>query len=1223
MQKLLCFALSIAAVWCVRADEEITCERFPDADAVVVDERESVAYNPDGTYESESESWTKVLTERGRREERVISLDYNARYGKAEILSLGVVDTNGVERTIDFAATTKETTDNSSMSANIVDPLDRKITCTIPGLKVGETVHLKMRRRTVKSRIQDQWSDVSVMEWSHPILRSVYEVKAPAARPIRSKAIRHPLGNVVEEVRPLDDGSTLYVYTATNSPRMFPEPDMPPQWTQVQNVRLSTAADWREISKWYWALCAPRLACTTAAMTNKVNEIGRDIRALFKFVSQEVRYMGLTMEDDSPGYAPHDVNVTFDNRYGVCRDKAGLLVAMLRIAGFKAFPVLINVGAKMDPDVPQPYFNHAIVAVEEELVGADGERSYILMDPTNENTKDLFPAYLCARSYLVARPDGEGLRTSPVPPPEGNAANVVSSGKLAKDGSIVLESTIDFLGISDTAYRGSLVRRTPELRKAFFERIVQSAAPGAELLKCEIEPEDLRDTEKPLKVRLLARFPEMILRGQTEDTLNLPMISDSIDLVGRLLSDNALLEKRTYPLVLDTTAQTAETLVLNVGDALGEVKKLPDDFFVTGAFGCWRAMTLTNGVLKVERVKSLNAVEISPEEYLDLRERMKAAEAAARKQPIFHSDVVKGANIHCLYDASEVDIASDAAWTVTNETVKQVLTYQGKKSSAELNFVYNPTWKNVEVLSATVSNANGRVYAVKPSEMNVMDCGWASTAPRYPASKLLVVNLPSVEIGSVISVKTATTVTNAPVSFYASYGFDSYQPTDRKVVRVNDWRREVVHPPRLQDEPMQPIGSLWRDVVVISSNDFTRAARQLRPATELPAVRGGEGLPDFSKMSAAEIRKWLHRAVRIAGPGLYEVPIADQLTHPEVVLKERYATRLDYVRTLCALLRGAGYEADVVFAANNAKTPDAIRRRDKFEKPNVRAFASALCRVRERTGGFLFFGGETREFFVGTEGEYCPLGATSFAGSDYFDPSDASFGTVTASSPDYLPRSEERLCLTVRENGSVDMDVKTLIWGPEVAAFRRRHAEILPEDRDRYHQSLLGGIAKAATATSDLTADVEGYPASLAFSCFVPDYATVEGDTISLTLDSLSDRLFALTGSTRETPLGILPENASVMEARIVFPKGYSKVEHLPKPFRFQSPSDSSVWYESEVSAAVNGDGLLEVIIRRTTLPRSQSMLDATYFQLLKDWSRIASGRSNCTISVRRASADD
>lgn len=1212
MKKLLCIALCSAAVWCVRADDGITCERFPDADAVVVDERESVAYNPDGTYESQSESWTKVLTERGQREERVITLGYNARYGKAEILSLGVIDTNGVERTVDFAATMKEATDNSSMTDNIFDPLDRKITCTVPGLEIGETVHLRTRRSVVKSRIQDQWSDLSVMEWTYPILRSVYEVKAPAARPIRSKAIRHPLGNVVEEVRTLADGSTLHTYTATNSPRMFPEPDMPPAWTQVQNVRLSTAADWREISQWYWNLCAPRLARTTVAMTNKVNEIGRDIRALFKFVSQEVRYMGLTMEDDSPGYAPHDVDITFDNRYGVCRDKAGLLVAMLRIAGFKAFPVLINVGAKMDPDVPQPYFNHAIVAVEEDRPGADGERSYILMDPTNENTKDIFPAYLCARSYLVARPDGEGLRTSPVPPPERNAAHVVSSGKLAKDGSIVLESAIDFLGVYDTAYRGSLVRRTPELRTAFFERVVQSAATGAELLKCEIEPNDLRDTEKPLKVRLLARFPAMVLRGRTEDGLRVPMVSGSIDLIGRLLADNALLEKREYPLVLSSTAQTAESLTLNLGEALGDVKELPADLDITGAFGCRRTMALTNGVLTVNRVASLNAVELAPKDYLDLRERMKEVEAAARKRPIFHADAVKGADVLSLLDSSAVHIASDTEWVITNETAKQILTYQGKKRSAELKFSYNPTWKKVEVLSATVSNRNGRVYAVKPGEMNVMDCGWASAAPRYPASKMLVVNLPSVEIGSVISVKTAVTVTNAPAPFYGIYYFDSYQPTDRRIVSVNGWRREVENPPRLPDEPMQPDGELWRDCVVISSNSFKRAAWSLRAAVEVEPVRGGGDLPDFASMSIVEIRKWLHTNVRIAGPSLYEVPLDLQVSSPETVLRERYATRLDYVRTLCAILRGAGHAADIVFAASNADEPEAIRRRDKFGKPNVRAFSSALCRVSERIGG------ETRITFVGTESEYAPLGMTGYAGADYFDPVDCAFGLVEASLPDYLPRTVEEETFLVRENGSVDIDVRARVWGPEVAGLRRKYAEILPKDRERNHQSILGRIAKAATATSEFETDVKGYPFETKFSCFVPDFATVEGDTITLTLGAFDRAGFPLTGAVRETPLGIAAKDAYESTARVVFPEGYATIEHLPKSFAFRSPADVAVWCEGRVSSAINPDGRLEVVVHREMSRRIESLLDASYFPLLKDWTRICFSPETRTISVRR-----
>ncbi len=111
-----------------------------------------------------------------------------------------------------------------------------------------------------------------------------------------------------------------------------------------------------------------------------------------------------------------------------------------------------------------------------------------------------------------------------------------------------------------------------------------------------------------------------------------------------------------------------------------------------------------------------------------------------------------------------------------------------------------------------------------------MDCGWAASAPRYPASKLLVVNLPSVEIGSVISLTTVHTVTNAAASYYGVYGFDSHDPLDRRFVRIGNWTREVVNPRRLPREAGQPENSLWRDQIIVSSNDFSRAARRYRAA---------------------------------------------------------------------------------------------------------------------------------------------------------------------------------------------------------------------------------------------------------------------------------------------------------------------------------------------------------------------------------------------------------
>ena len=1229
--------MSFVAVAEDRDSTGITTARFPDADAVTVDEIEKVKYNPDGTYEQTDECWTKILTEKGRRSESSFSLDYSKRYGEAAIVFVKAIGTDGVEREIDVSATTKESTDNSSMASNIYDPLDRVITCTIPGLKVGETLHVKTMRKTTKPRCENKWADLSVTEWTHPIVKSTYEVTAPAARPLKKIAIRNPLGNVTTNVTKLADGSLVYAFTATNSAQAFPEPDMPPLYTQVQNIRVSTAADWPEISKWYWDLCAPHIAKTNESMIAKVRELmgtrdeGRGMRdeamrRIFKFVSQEVRYMGLTMEDTSPGYAPHDVDITFNNRYGVCRDKAGLLVAMLRLAGFKAFPVLIHCGAKLDPEVPQPFFNHAIVAVDK------GERDYILMDPTNENTKDLFPSYLCNNSYLVCRPEGEQLATSPVPPPEENDLSIESKATLSRDGSMFFETAIAFGGINDTMYRGALVKRTPEERVKTFERILKLVVPGTELVKCEIEPKDLRETFVPMSVKLAAKFPEMVIRGETRDELTVPSISKCLGLVNWLLEGNTSLEKRRFTLKLDTTARVREHLAIDLGGALGEALELPRNEKTANGYDYARTFAVKDGTLTMDRSLTVSAVEFTPSEYQNLREEIKRVEAAERKKPVFASDRLHDANVRSILDSSETTLFSDYSWVTTNIDVTEVLTYKGKKDSAELKFNYHPSWKAIEILEATVSNRDGRVYSVTPKEVNEMDCGWASAAPRYPAGKIKVVNLPSVEIGSIITLKTVVTVTNAPAPFYTCMYFDSFSPVDRLVRREDGFKRDLAKVKRLPDEPSQPDGRLWRDHEIITRGDWKVAAERLRKAVEVDScallTSGGDAASPLCGersgeaassplQEVAKIRNWMAKYVKVVGPGLYELPLGEQLTEPEVILKERYATRLDYIRTLCALLRGAGYEADVVFAANNAKSPVQVRQLDRDVKPNIRAYSLALCRVRVREGGFLWLGGKTKEYFLGTENEYTPIGATGYDGSDYFDPARGEFGVVRNAENKYDERDEENAEFIVRENGAVDISVKNLAFGAQVGAFRKKFAEILPEMRGRLYQALLGEIAQAASATSELVTDTEGYPAETSFSCFVPDYATVGEDAISITLPPFNEVLPNLTGTVRETPVAVGVTDPKVETVVVKFPEGYTEIEHLPESFVNYDGLWKCGLVESRISSEVK-DGALSVKIVRETQIAHYFVEDALRADYLKACRRQSSSRANRTITVRK-----
>ena len=156
---------------------------------------------------------------------------------------------------------------------------------------------------------------------------------------------------------------------------------------------------------------------------------------------------------------------------------------MLRLAEIDAYPVLIHVGEKRDPEVPMTFFNHAIVGVR----NADG--SYTLMDPTNESAHDLLPAYLDDKSYLVAHPDGEDLRVSPVTPASANMLRARTTGAIDRDGALTLEADISFEGLNDSVYRGHFARLPADKRRDFFDGLVKRRIAGATLEDFTLVPD--------------------------------------------------------------------------------------------------------------------------------------------------------------------------------------------------------------------------------------------------------------------------------------------------------------------------------------------------------------------------------------------------------------------------------------------------------------------------------------------------------------------------------------------------------------------------------------------------------------------------------------------------------------------------------------------------------------------------------------------------------------
>lgn len=1185
---------------------QATTNRFPDADTVLVENLMREAYRADGTSVMIDDDYTKVLTEKGRRECSVRSLYLPTAYGTATVLRAEIIKPDGARIDIDLVRNGRVMVDPGQMGANIYDPNNKIFQLSIPGLEIGDVLHMVALHTVYKARVPDTWADHNAFEGDLPIQSCTYEIAAPANRPIRHCLLRAPVSNTITYVtNALPDGRLLHRWTIRDVPQMFPEPDMPALHTVVQRILLSTAEDWPTLSRWYDKLCQPRLDTVTPEMRATVSNLvagipDRDgqIRALFKFVSQDIRYMGITTENVAPGYEPHDVCMTFSNRYGVCRDKAALLVAMLRLAGFEAYPVLINVGAKMDPEAPVPYFNHAIVGVVKPAGG------YLLMDPTNENTRDLFPAYLCNRSYLVANPTGDVLRVSEVPPAEQQLVRIRTRGTLDEAGTLTLELSFAFEGINDTAYRGSFLRKKPDERRRFFEGLLKSRLAGAEITSFRLTPEQLQNTAEPLVATLSCRVKNYPINGEDVTLLNLPWLGTSVGYVNMLV-DNASLEKRLYPYVTELACGVEENIELDCGRAIGAPRQLPPETRIQRSGVEFLLSTgMTNQTLIGRFRYLLTQPEFTSAEYADLKQSLRDIEFAARQRPLFAAVGTAQPDARILADTTRIVLTSPQAWTSTRTTVRQVLTYAGKNRFAEIKMPFNPAWQTAELLEATVSNRHGVVRTVAPQEINLMDAGWVAGASRYPAGKIRVVSLPGVEIGSVIRTTVNRTYRDAPF-FSLEHAFGSFDPTDamalelvvpRQMSFLTDtchgdalrvscttnettvtWRWEAGSLAAIKPEDNLPPWPIYRPTVLASAGAWPAYADKLQQAFR-DAMRADKTIKERAKMLVRgvrgpdarlkAIRDDVAKSIREDGPSFLELPLTC-LTPAARTLTDGYGHAADRAILLASLLQAAGFDAEPVLVSGAPRLVPALL--DPFvATPQSTMYDRVLVKVNK----------DRQIIYLNDSDQYAELGATPHDRHPFFT-LDGGTGRVTAATP-FRDRDLTEWTMALEADGRAVITTTNWYFGSACSSFRKEYLEMQPEDRRRHFQGLVADISQAAQAVGGLVTATDGYPGYRSFTVQAERYAIRAGKTLNLLLPEAGAPMISLRADQRANPLLVMQPRDCEWVFRVILPPGVRSLPILPPETDLSLP-DGLGHVRSRVTRANLPDGRTQLTIRRTT----------------------------------------
>lgn len=1171
-------ALTLAAA------RETTQANYPDAATVLIAEHVRTEYQADGSFVTYDEDYVKILTEAGRKvAEKEFS--YNVFYGGMEIIAAEVIKQDGRVVKHDPMAISKEQVDRSQMDANIYDPNDKVRVAAVPGVEIGDTLRFFVKRWESKPRMQGCYSDWMMLEAETPIRQLTYEYLAPKDHPLKSKALLSEIKGTVTATEQLEGDKIRYAWTGRNIPQVFPEPGMPSLQTVGQRLLVSTVPDWKDISRWYFDLCKGHLAKITPGIQAKTKDLTAKaatemdkIEAIFKFVSQEIRYMGITTEKDSPGYEPHDVNITFENRYGVCRDKAALLAAMLNEAGIPAFLVIIMVGEKLDPEVPSANFNHAITAARTK----DG--NYVLMDSTNENTANLMPEYLYNRSYLVATPGGDPLMTSPISPVEDNMALAKTDVKLADDGSATGTTVVDMMGINDVAYRGQLTEAKPDDIRRFFEGSIQSTVAGATITSFKLEPEDLQDTTRNLRFSIGWSVPSILVTGGDAAQLDLPFTGYGFGVAMQVIGESLELDQRRFALNLDMTCGVREEVTIQLPPTLAKPITLPryentehKDFSLT------QTISADAGVLKATVDIRLKSPSVEPADYLVLKQAMARLQANSRQQPVFSrrggnppsrpSAIASAipvappatADVEILRSRYEVRVESASSWSTRQEVKKKILTYGGKKSNSELKFDFNPVWEDVTIEYARVTQNDGTVRKLQPQEINTLDAAWVASAPRYPGAKTLVVSLPGVEVGSTVEYAVNITVKDQPM-FHSAYAF-----TSRDAIKDTEFLYDLpehLNPELVMDFPKaghltdvtkdgrRKLTFTWQDIkpqtsesaappAWVDAPDFamstghwadyaTTIGTRLAPLLEKQAASVAKaaelvaGLTGpLAKLTA--IRDFVARQIRHADTGFTGFPLATAFSPADVTLKDGYGHAADQAILLHVLLQAAGFDSQLALASDAVREPTLLKR--SLDLPDNGTFGNLVCRVKHpATGEWLP---------LDQLSQYAPLGATGLDRQPGYTLDGKPF---TWSAPSNMKnRDDSRIALDLDAEGTALITYTCRYYGAAHQQFVATYSELTPEERKRDFQGLVSAIAQNATPQGGLVTDFT-YPGTLKYTVRVPNYGVKNGTGLYFDLPAMPQQLVTADSNTRQRPLLVADDSQSRIQWTVTTPGGLKPI---------------------------------------------------------------------------------
>ena len=517
------WSLAVTSVWAgplqPATDAEIAemiaaagdAEDYPGASLLYVLDDADVYVQDSGLATTESCQLIKVLTDAGVRSWARLREEYDPDTNRVTIKAVRIHRADGTIDDVDVSQVITQPAPQHAiywgnkqhilglMRVEVGDTLEiriSKIGFNIAYLGAADGGPTGAGGEVLQPPMPGHWYETTLFQGDAPITKKRYAVHMPKDKPVQYEIYNGKVRNSLW----FEEDYNVYTFWDEDIPVVKREPHMVAFDDCVPKVVMATVPDWETKSRWFYEVNEPQfeaddaIRAKVAELTDHLDDEEAKIEACLHWVADYVRYYG-TSRGPREGFTLHRGIETFKDKGGVCKDKAGMLVTMMRVLGHEVYPALTMAGSRVEA-IPADQFNHTVTVQRMK----DG--SFRILDPTwSPQSKEIWSSREALQHLVYGTPEGQDLTRSPYFSPEYNGIWMRAKSKLDAEGNLSTDVHMDLKGYACTYLRRNVGRYPEPERRAAFERVL-NIAPNARLDKFSYtDPYDYsRDSEATLAV---------------------------------------------------------------------------------------------------------------------------------------------------------------------------------------------------------------------------------------------------------------------------------------------------------------------------------------------------------------------------------------------------------------------------------------------------------------------------------------------------------------------------------------------------------------------------------------------------------------------------------------------------------------------------------------------------------------------------------------------------